>query len=368
MKVLHVIPSLVKGGAERIALDIYQELLKSEEHEVRMVYFRSTNDYEYITKELNVEKIELSYQLSLMSKSKGNIEALQRIVDDFQPDVIHSHLFESEIMLSQLKNFEGKHIVHFHDNMRQLKKWQGKFSKKYLTEWYERNKVLNSYNKRHVEFIGISKDTLAYIHENMPHHFKSHFLLNAINLERFKEPKNNQRKELTAVIIGSLVDKKNQELAIKTIKELHNKGFPFHLYILGDGINRPKLEALREDLGLTSDIHFEGNVDYPEYYLHQATVYLHTASYEPFGLVMLEAMAAGIPIVCTDGKGNRDIIENNANGFIDTTFNPMVLAELIINLLSNQSKRDEMVENAKRYCQKYDIKEYVKRLIEIYKY
>ena len=46
MKVLHVIPSLVKGGAERIALDIYQELLKSEEHEVRMVYFRSTNDYE----------------------------------------------------------------------------------------------------------------------------------------------------------------------------------------------------------------------------------------------------------------------------------------------------------------------------------
>lgn len=368
MKILHIIPSLVKGGAERITLDIYQELLKYQDHEVRMVYFRKVNDYEYITKELNVEKINLSYQLSLKSKSKGNIAELQRIVDEFQPDVIHSHLFESEIMLSQLKDFKGKHFVHFHDNMRQFKKWNGKFKKKHLTEWYERKKVLSSYNKKRVEFIGISKDTLAYIHKNMPHHYKSHFLLNAINLERFREPKGSHRKMLKAVMIGSLVDKKNQELAIKTIKELHRLGYLFQLYLLGDGVNRTKLETLRDELGLTSSIHFEGNVDFPENYLHEATVYLHTATYEPFGLVLLEAMAAGVPIVCTDGKGNRDIIDNNVNGIIDSSFNPKVLAEHIIDLLSNQKKRDELVENAKIFCQKYGIKEYVKKLVEIYKH
>lgn len=367
MKILHIIPSLIKGGAERITLDIFEELLHYEEHEVKLVYFRSINDYTYLTNKLPVQKIDLNFQFSLTSKSKGDIKELQQLVDQFQPDIIHSHLFESEVVLSQLKNFSGKHIVHFHDNMRQFKKWENKLKKQHITEWFERKKVISSYQKRNVSFIGISKDTLAYIHKNLPHHFKSYFLLNAVKIDRFKEPSSVERSPLTAVMIASFVDKKNQQLAIKVIKELHLLNYPFHLYLLGDGPNKEDLKLLTAKLGLSKFIHFEGKVDHPEHYLRSKSIYLHTATYEPFGLVLIEAMAAGIPIVCTDGKGNRDIISEGVNGYLDKSFNEKQIASIIIETISNQSKTNEIISNAKNYCEKYDIKEYVKKLLEIYK-
>ena len=87
-------------------------------------------------------------------------------------------------------------------------------------------------------------------------------------------------------MIGSLVEKKGQAFAIRVIKNLNEKGFSFHLHLLGDGPKRKELETLRTELELTDFIHFQGNVDHPEIFLHKAFVYLHTANYEPLGLVL----------------------------------------------------------------------------------
>ena len=114
MKILHIIPSFVKGGAERITLDICEELMTYPENEVKLVYFREINEYEYLTEKLNVEKLNISFQLSLRSSSKGNVKELEDLIHDFQPDIIHSHLFESEIMLSQINYNKAKYIDNDH--------------------------------------------------------------------------------------------------------------------------------------------------------------------------------------------------------------------------------------------------------------
>ena len=367
MKIVHLIPSLVKGGAERITLDIYEELMKYPEHEVKLVYFRDINDYRYITDKLNVQKINISFQLSLKSSSKGDVKELDDFIQDFQPDIIHSHLFESEVMLSQIKYNKAKYIVHFHDNMYQFKKWSGKLTKKHLTDWYERKVVVKSYKSKQVKFIGISNNTMAYMHKNLPSHSKSYLLLNGVKLERFREVECKKRENLTMVMIASLVDKKNQELAIKVVKELHKRGYLFKLHLLGDGKNKSTLFKLINSLDLSDYVFLKGNVDNPEDYLLTSEIYLHTAKYEPFGLVLIEAMAAGTPIVCTDGKGNRDLIKNNDNGIINFSFDFNDLADEIIKLHLDESLKLKLVKNAKDYCEQYDIQLYVQKLMEIYK-
>jgi spore coat protein SA len=95
-------------------------------------------------------------------------------------------------------------------------------------------------------------------------------------------------------------------------------------------------------------------------------MYLHAATYEPFGLVLLEAMAAGLPIVSYDGQGNRDIIEDGKNGFILTSPTPKEFANKIIFLLTNKIEYETMSEYAKLYAKKFDIDNYCINLLTIY--
>ena len=150
-------------------------------------------------------------------------------------------------------------------------------------------------------------------------------LQNAINLNQFTRPKSwNKKKDeqLKLVSVGSLVDKKNHIFLIEVVEKLIEKGLNPQLSILGEGPNRELLEREIEDRKLKEYIHLKGNVSKVEEFLWNSDIYVHSATYEPFGLVLLEAMASGIPCVSIDGGGNRDIIENEKNGFIIEKGNP----------------------------------------------
>ncbi len=114
MKILQVIPSLNKGGAERLVLNLCKEL--SINNQVTLVTFRSDNEYAYLSKLIDHKVIPSILIPSLSGKAKVEVDVLQSFIDDYQPDVIHSHLFESEMVLSHINIGGAKRIVHFHDN------------------------------------------------------------------------------------------------------------------------------------------------------------------------------------------------------------------------------------------------------------
>ena len=83
-----------------------------------------------------------------------------------------------------------------------------------------------------------------------------------------------------------------------------------------------------KELGVVPCVTATGNVSNVAQYLWKGEVYIHSAKYEPFGLVLVEAMAAGLPVIALDAGGNRDIVEDGVNGYLlpkDT--NPKVFAE-----------------------------------------
>lgn len=368
MKIIHVIPNLRKGGAERIVLNICTEIQAQNEHDILLITFQPDNAYTFLTENLNWKVVPSDVIPSITGKAEINVSELQSTIDDFQPDVIHAHLFKTMMVLSQITNNSAKLFLHFHDNMFQLERfsWSKLFQKSMWTNLYEKQLIYRVYNKRNVTAIAISDDTLRYANKVLPNKIEVIKLLNAIDRERFFSEAKRERSN-RIVMIGSLVEKKNQRLAIETIDELRTRGIHLSLDLVGDGILRQDLEDHVQTKDLIERVTFHGAVNYPEQILEKALIYIHTSKVEAFGLVLVEAMSAGLPVVCTDGGGNRDLILEGKNGFMVNEFSTKLLADKVEYLIKHPGKRVVMGKNAQEFSRKFDISSYTKKLIELYK-
>src|SRR5262249_32601990 len=150
------------------------------------------------------------------------------------------------------------------------------------------------------------------------------------------------------------------------VDALRKKGEKVHLNILGDGENKKSLQQKITELNLDDYVTLNGIVDKVPEFLWNADIYVHSAVYEPFGLALIEAMSAGLPVVCLDGKGNRDIIKNGENGFMLEENNVEAFAEKILQLMSDKQLYDKISSAALRTASGYDIVSYTDKLIALY--
>ena len=367
MNILHIIPSLIKGGAERITLDICNEIQRKKEHKIKLITFRRDNEYVFLTKELDYEVITSYLIPSILGKNKSKVIDLQNSIDKFKPDIIHIHLFEAIMVLSAIKIENVKWFIHFHSNMFQLENFSFKtlLEKHLITNFYEKSLFIKKYKKRDVQLITISEDTKKYANRVLPDKFKINFLWNAINIERFKNL-NRSKESNRVVMIGSLTPKKGQELAIKVVNVLKNRNKYVLLDLLGDGPCGESLKKLATDMNVQDQIFFHGNVNHPENYLHNAFCYIHTSKSEPFGLALIEAMASGLPVISTDGKGNRDLIEEGKNGFMIWERNPEKIADKVELLINDNKLCTNLGFYAKKFSTQFNIDRYCQQLLKLY--
>ncbi|MBK8805295.1 MAG: glycosyltransferase family 4 protein [Bacteroidales bacterium] len=369
-KILHIIPSLQKGGAERLVLDICNELHSRAEIEVCLIIFRNINEYKSLTDNIIFKIIPSRVIPSLSGKATIEIDNLLSFINEFKPNVIHSHLFEAEIV-SRWQILDGvKYITHCHDNMHQLQRFKlpDLFSKKRITELYEREKLLNRYKKCKNNFVAISSHTKKYFNSILPIELAKNIVLlhNAIDCRKFKI-ENRSYNELILINIGSFVAKKNQIFFIDIIKSLQKKNIYCKIILLGNGVLYNAVKLSVDMNGFSEIFTMPGNVSEVSNWLSNASIYVHSATYEPFGLVLLEAMAAGLPVITLNGGGNVDLIENGKNGFIIDEQNPELFADKIIEIWENKTLYNQISSNAQEFAQRFDIKEYVDKLIKLYK-
>ncbi|HRG60287.1 MAG TPA: glycosyltransferase family 4 protein [Bacteroidia bacterium] len=372
MNILHVIPSLSKGGAERITIDICNTLA-DQGHKVMLLSMSEINAYNFIPFKFEYRQTYSTVVPSITSKSIVETEDYEQILDEFKPEVIHSHLFLAE-MLTRFNPRKGiKYFTHLHDNMPQFAPFSfSKISKQRITNFFEKQMMLNRYEKCNNNFVAISKDAFDFFYTNLNNHLKKriHLLHNAIDYQRFYRGFRNFKLDkdgnFRIVSVGSLVDKKNQQFLIDILLALIPLIPHVHIDVLGDGPNHGKIVEKIKKYNLQHKITLHGNVNNVEEFLHQAHLYVHPATYEPFGLVLIEAMAAGLPCVCLDGRGNRDVIEQDKNGYIFKEQNPTFFANAIQKLLLNPIKLQEMSNFAIHYAAKFDMPLYIKRLLDLY--
>ncbi|MCF8023991.1 MAG: glycosyltransferase family 4 protein [Desulfobacteraceae bacterium] len=117
--------------------------------------------------------------------------------------------------------------------------------------------------------------------------------------------------------IGRLVKRKNIKEALYTLSLLKDSG-EFMFLIIGDGPERENLENEVRALGLEENVRMLGNVSDAVKFqtLYASDCYLSTALHEGFGLVFLEAMECGLPIICHDNGGQTDFLINGKTGYL----------------------------------------------------
>lgn len=373
LKILHIIPNLVKGGAQRIAIDICIELSKRPNCDVILLYFDGPNEFEFLTNEIRVQKIKISFNLSISSKHKINITEFEQLLDQFNPNIIHSHLYLAELVSRENIRKGIRYITHCHDNIRQFQKFNSSvlYKKLNLIEYMERRRLFKKYKHCNNTFLAISENGLLFLKKNLPDSSNQKIILlhNAINIQHFLIKKDFEKPlmKLNLINVGNLIPKKNQVFLVSMVNELLNVNQDCHLTLVGDGITRKEIETKITDLELTSKITMTGRIDDVRKMLTQNTLYVHSALYEPFGLVLVEAMAAGLPVISLNGKGNQDIIIDDYNGYIVSENDPKLFAEKVIEVYSNQELYKTLAKNAQKVAiEKYDIKNYTNKLIEIY--
>ncbi len=386
IRILHIIPSLRKGGAERLVLDVVKKLNKLENVQVNLVIFRNEIEYD-ITELKKVISVVPSYvQLSITKKWNINVSDLQNFIVEFKPDIIHTHLFEAEFLSRFCHYPKACWYSHVHDNMIQLNNWSwSSITKTNITNWYEKQTLFKEYkNNGGTHFIAISKHTESYI-KSVQSKYPVTLLHNAIDIKRFQKLADFQKRidngrlssvegnhsqlttnrsplTLNLIKIGSFVPKKNQTFLLDIILELNKKGVQTSCHFLGDGPLKIEVENRAKELGISNQCNFPGNVENVEEYLWQSDVYVHTATYEPLGLVLLESMAAGLPVISLDGGGNRDLMINGKNGYLIEKQDPKEFANRIMEVFQNKEISNFNVEFAKQF----DIESYCEKLLEIY--
>ena len=134
-----------------------------------------------------------------------------------------------------------------------------------------------------------------------------------------------------------------------------NKEIPSKLLFVGDGPERSYIEGLCRQSEAHNDIRFLGRQEQMEDILAISDLFLLPSEYESFGLVALEAMAAGVPVISTNAGGLPEININGVTGFLSDVGDVDNMSMNIINIFSNGKAFEEMKKHAIEQAQKFDI-------------
>lgn len=372
IKILYTILSFGKGGAERFLVDLCSQLKQHNEIEFKIVVLFHDNAYKQLTIDFDIQCLDY-----LPFKLFGVNENLKykKILNDFEPDIIHSNLYLAEFITSYHISNKAKYVCHGHDNMIQFKKQNLStlVQKPFFYYFIERQYLyFKKYLRKRTYFIANSRDTELFYKNNLPKKLNQFVTLipYGFNYQKFSH-KNlrtiNVTKKIKLINVGSFQPKKNQKFIIEIALELKKHNIDFEIILIGNGSEFNAVNQLVIDNELKNCITLKGIIDNVEDYYAKSDLYLHTATYEPLGLVFLEAMAAGLPIITLDGKGNRDIMEQGKNGFMFTDQNAKIFAEKIIELAQNQKLYTQISQYNKTYSKQFDIAISTHKLINFYK-
>ena len=121
------------------------------------------------------------------------------------------------------------------------------------------------------------------------------------------------KKYPVIVLSGRLAKDKNYDISLNILQNIQ-KTHQVKMIILGDGPEKKQLIAFAKDLGITDNVDFLGYVENPMGYIIQCDVFLHTATVEAFGNVIVEALYCDVPVITTSTSGPLEIIKHGKYG------------------------------------------------------
>lgn len=353
-------PPRIVGGIARVVNDLSKRLIK-DGHEVTVVTYREGNaPYFEDDKGVKVYRVD-NYMIHpnnfidwiLQMNFNMIAKANELIAKEGAFDVIHAHDWLVAYAAKTLKNSYDIPIVStihatesgrntgIHDEVQ-----------RYIndTEWmltYESTEVIvnSNYMKRELQ----SLFGLPFEKINVTPNGINVNMFNGIERDYDFRRQYALDNEKIILFMGRLVYEKGVQHLISAMPKILNSYHDAKLVIAGKGGMIDELKAQVNAMGIGNKVYFTGYMDAKQVakMYKCADVSVFPSTYEPFGIVALEAMLAGIPIVVSDIGGLNEIVEHGQNGMKSYAGNPNSLADSILELLYNPQLCDNVVKKAK---------------------
>ncbi|MCZ6651538.1 MAG: glycosyltransferase [Planctomycetota bacterium] len=293
----------------------------------------------------------------------GALLRLRREIVQFQPEIIHSFLFHANIacrLTAPLAGVTRNRLICEIQTVEIERRW-------HLTvdRWTHRLCWME---------IGNSQSVIDHLHHEagLP---ESRLMLvrGGVDLERFDQAKPIRKSELGAKDRDSLLAWVGRLDSIKGLDDLLRalaiirQRFASHLVLVGDGPERSRLEQLITELDLADRVSLVGVRDDVPEILKACDVFVFPSHAEGMPNALLEAMAAGCAIVCTDVPGNRDLITDGRTGLTVPVMAPDALAEAVMKLLASRDLTNRLGAAASTLAKEsFDSKLVTARYLKIY--
>ena len=169
------------------------------------------------------------------------------------------------------------------------------------------------------------------------------------------------------ISVGRLAEEKNWVTLLQAFALAQRKQPNLRLVLVGDGPQAQSLRQVAGELGLMEYVLFAGRVPFDQVptYLKAADLFAFASVTETQGLVTLEAMAAGLPVVAVEASGTQDIVEDGAQGFLVRN-DPDDLSNGILKLIDNPELMGTFKTDALKKSRAYDNRRLARKMLKVY--
>ena len=348
-KIILIVPSLAKGGAERVMILLYHEFEK--QYNTTLVIFHGPVQYDVTGKVINLQ----TPVGNLVKRLKNNfvrIYKLLRLFKEIKPDIVLSFLGNVQPILTFYPLFVSVRCdPGIESNLGRL--------------FYKTIYKLNNVN------------SIITPSENLSKILKANFALKRIKVIRnpldIDYINKKQIEKFTygseyILAVGRLIIQKRFDVLIKSFQKsgISDK---VKLLIIGEGELRLNLEKLIKDKNLSSRVKLLGQKENPYVFMKNAKFFVLSSEYEGFPNVLIEALACGTPVISTDcNTGPSEIIKNKYNGLLVPVNDIGALSYSMKEIYRNNELYNALKKNTRPSIVNYDLKLIANEWFKIFKW
>ena len=305
----------------------------------------------------------------------GNLKAytdLKKVIDEGGYDIIHCHtpvgamltrLAAKQARKNGTKVFYTAHGFHFYKGAPVInwllyypvEKWLSRYTDVLITinkEDYERAKTFKAGRVCYVPGVGIDLKK---------------FNVGYVDKEQKRKEIGVASDDFVLLSVGELIPRKNHEVVIQAMSVLKQNGGLEHIeyVICGQGAYEVDLKKLAEELSVADHIHFLGYRNDISEICNCADLFVFMSHQKGLPVALMEAMACGLPAVCSNIRGNTDLIDDGVTGLISNN-TPEELAGAIDRMRNDTNLCDRLASAALQKIKQFDLSSVEDEMTKIY--
>lgn len=255
------------------------------------------------------------------------------------------------------------HGFHFYDGAPAVNFFVYKNMEKLLAHWTDGLITINKEDFEAAKKFKLKKNGKAYLLPGIGVDIKR-IKNTEVDIFKKRQELGIPREAFIVLNVGEMINRKNQVSAIKAVSEC--KDTNIFLAICGRGEKEKELKQLAINLGVDKRVVFCGFRKDIHEILKTADLFLFPSFQEGLPVAVMEAMASGLPIICSNVRGNRDLIDSGKGGYLHAPCDIKAISKSIIELKNDREKRNAFGSYNMIKSEQFDIKEVKEQMRAVY--